>query len=282
MNTIHSEKNIISSLYAASSIVLFLPRAILFVTALFIYFWLALGTALLISREILDKHAGKKVLRVACRTVLAILEIHVVDDSEAHSRIAKGSIILANHVSYLDILVLGSHFETTFVCKEEVRSWPVFGLIAQSIGCVFVNRKSLQSRVRVLREITRRIHNNENIALFPEGTTTYFGVPSRQRWNTGHIHSAMSANRPIVLSAITYDDQESAAWWGKTALLPHIFKQFLHGPRDVLLKTEIWGSAPGATPREISFRIHHRICSMCLTNQHRMTQRHLEGRYVYS
>lgn len=78
---------------------------------------------------------------------------------------------VANHVSYLDIIILGSLLKASFVSKAEVRKWPLFGWLSTLQNTVFINRRSREIKVQ-LKELSKRISNNENLIIFPEGTST--------------------------------------------------------------------------------------------------------------
>jgi 1-acyl-sn-glycerol-3-phosphate acyltransferase len=83
---------------------------------------------------------------------------------------AKSTLFLANHSSYVDIMVLGSLIPGSFVAKSEVAGWPLFGLLAKLQRTVFVDR-----RARLVAgqrdEMARRLARGDNLILFPEGTS---------------------------------------------------------------------------------------------------------------
>lgn len=81
-------------------------------------------------------------------------------------------LVASNHLSYLDILFYASQLPCIFVSKSEVRSWPMFGILARCGGTIFIER----NRASVLDSVSCRIHEALNarlpILLFPEGTST--------------------------------------------------------------------------------------------------------------
>lgn len=84
---------------------------------------------------------------------------------------ARPTLFVCNHVSYLDIEVLGSLIKGSFVAKAEVRDWPIFGWLARLQGSVFVERRAgrtLESR----DEMRERLEVGDSLILFPEGTTS--------------------------------------------------------------------------------------------------------------
>ncbi len=84
----------------------------------------------------------------------------------------RRALVVANHVSWLDILVLLAAGDLTLVAKVEVRDWPVIGRVAASTGTVFIDRlrpKSLRHTVSAVRD---RLAEGAVMAAFPEGTTS--------------------------------------------------------------------------------------------------------------
>lgn len=79
--------------------------------------------------------------------------------------------IVANHASWLDIVVLQHATRSFFVSKAEVRSWPVIGLIGRAIGTLFVERRAQQS-LRQTALLRARLKSGDRMCMFPEGTST--------------------------------------------------------------------------------------------------------------
>lgn len=85
---------------------------------------------------------------------------------------SAGCLLVANHVSWLDIFVINAAWPAAFISKAEVRDWPVFGWLATRNETVFLRRGS-RGHARVVNgEIAALLRNGQHVALFPEGTTT--------------------------------------------------------------------------------------------------------------
>ena len=81
-------------------------------------------------------------------------------------------LIVANHVTWLDIVVLGSIAPLSFAAKSEMKSWPVFGSLAKLQRTVFINRSRRSKAGQQVDDIANRMEERQIIVLFPEGTTT--------------------------------------------------------------------------------------------------------------
>lgn len=86
---------------------------------------------------------------------------------------ARRPLMLAsNHVSWKDIMVLGAIADVVFIAKEEVRDWPIFGLLARLQRSIFVSRSAPRKTGSQVNEIAERMAGGEVVVLFPEGTTS--------------------------------------------------------------------------------------------------------------
>lgn len=84
----------------------------------------------------------------------------------------KGNFIVSNHQSYLDGIVLASLFPLIFVSKLQVKSWPIFGLMARLGGTVFIKREKKLESGAALEKIINILKSRVNVLNFPEGTST--------------------------------------------------------------------------------------------------------------
>src|SRR5215213_7796337 len=104
------------------------------------------------------------------RFFLWLFDLRVVVDGFAPQ--GGPMLVLANHVSWLDIPVLASLRPLSFVAKSEVAGWPVIGLFAKLQRCVFLDRARRSATVQANAAIARRLARGEVIVLFPEGTSS--------------------------------------------------------------------------------------------------------------
>lgn len=93
----------------------------------------------------------------------------------AGRRPAAGTLLLCNHISWLDIVVIGAQMPVRFVAKAEVRRWPLLGTLAAAAGTVFLQRgrrSGPDSSAEVTQLIGQALAAGELVLLFPEGTTS--------------------------------------------------------------------------------------------------------------
>jgi 1-acyl-sn-glycerol-3-phosphate acyltransferase len=86
-------------------------------------------------------------------------------------RMASGVLLVANHVSWLDIPVLGSQGDLCFLSKAEIRAWPLIGWMADVLGTLFIHRGAHQARDLADR-IAGRLREGRTVVIFPEATTS--------------------------------------------------------------------------------------------------------------
>lgn len=135
---------------------------------------------------------------------------------------------VANHVSYLDIVVLGALLDAVFVAKSDVAKWPVFGGLARMAGCIFVTRKAANVQTEI-GMIHNKLAMGRNVILFPEGTTgrggTLLPFKSSLLAALDGIQGAMV--QPL---SIVYPDRKkggadaSLAWVDDMMMLPHLWR----------------------------------------------------------
>lgn len=111
-------------------------------------------------------------------------------------------LVAANHISWLDIVVLGSDVGTCFVSKSEVASWPVVGWLARQGGTLFIHRGRHESAERIAHDMTLRLARRGRLLFFPEGTTSD-GTAVR-RFKNRLFQPALAAAAPVQPVAIRY------------------------------------------------------------------------------
>ncbi|HYN39386.1 MAG TPA: lysophospholipid acyltransferase family protein [Rhodospirillales bacterium] len=144
---------------------------------------------------------------------------------------------VANHVSYLDIPVLAALIDGTFVAKNEVGSWPLFGTAAKITGTVFVNRSGGEAMSQ-REELTRRLsEGNRGLILFAEGTSTDGGRVAPFKTSLFSIAERPPEGGELVVQPVsiayprdadgrplTGARRELYCWYGDATLMPHLWR----------------------------------------------------------
>lgn len=110
-------------------------------------------------------------------------------------RTGRGVLVVANHLSWLDILALGAVAPMRMVAKREIQGWPVIGSLAERIGTVFVDRSGLRSLPSVVEQAAEAMRAGATVGLFPEGTT-WCGTASGAFRRAG-FQAALDAGVPV-------------------------------------------------------------------------------------
>ena len=101
-----------------------------------------------------------------------ILNINVTVVGDAGQLEGGGFVIISNHLSYVDGFILGSMFPVVFISKREVKKWPIVGLWTMLCGTIFIDRQRKRLVGLLVAETTKRLKENTNLLLFPEGHAT--------------------------------------------------------------------------------------------------------------
>jgi 1-acyl-sn-glycerol-3-phosphate acyltransferase len=131
------------------------------------------------------------------------------------------ALFVANHVSWLDPVVLLSLFPAVPVAKVEIAGWPVLGPIARRSGVIFVERGDTVSGLRSLFAASAALAQGASVLSFPEGTTS--DGSSVLPFKPGLFAVARRDRVPVVPVAISYGDP-GLAWTGDASFVPHYLR----------------------------------------------------------
>ena len=139
--------------------------------------------------------------------------------------VQEACLLVANHISGLDILVIATQSDAGFVAKAEVGRWPLIGWLAGVGGTEFVQRGSHDSAIRVLERMVRRLEQGERLTVFPEGTSRAQVVPGRFRPRL--LQAAVEAGVYVQPVAIYYgasaETLQRVAFVGEETFLHHLW-----------------------------------------------------------
>ncbi len=131
-------------------------------------------------------------------------------------------LFLGNHLSYLDIPLLMSCADNlSFVAKQEIGSWPIFGSAARKVDTVFVKRENANSRKSARKRIQEALENKQRIVIFPSGTTCLFET---KPWRKGAFEIAHDKDVFIQPFRISYAPQRAVAYIENDFFLSHLYQ----------------------------------------------------------
>jgi lyso-ornithine lipid O-acyltransferase len=155
---------------------------------------------------------------------------------------ARPLLFAANHISYLDITVLGSLLPASFIAKREVARWPLFGWLAKLQRSVFVDRQ-VRSTTRQRDSIASRLAANDALVLFPEGTS---GDGNRILPFKSALFSVADGPvtvQPVSLAYTRLDGMPIGrrlrplfAWYGSMAMAPHLWTVLGLGTIEIVVE----------------------------------------------
>ena len=172
----------------------------------------------------LDARARSRRVGWACAKALRCLGIGL----RAHGAAQPGPVLLvANHVSWLDILAVNAVQPARFVSKADVQSWPVLGWIIACGGTLFIQRERKRDAMRVLHEVAAALQAGDVIAVFPEGTTG--DGRNLLPFHANLLQAAVKTGTAAQPLALRYSDansarSEAALWVGETTLVQSLWR----------------------------------------------------------
>ena len=159
---------------------------------------------------------------------LLSVEVEIIGETDQSN---KGNLFISNHLSYLDIPILGSKLPMRFVAKSEVENWPIFGFLAKKARSIFIRRNKTDS-FNQKNKILDVLSSGENVFIFPEGTTS--DGNRVLQFKSSSFSSVENQNFIIQPIVIIYSDLNGilinrwlrplVAWYGDMDLKPHLSK----------------------------------------------------------
>ena len=128
--------------------------------------------------------------------------------------LAGPALIVANHISWLDILVIHAARYCRFVSKSDIRDWPLVGALATGSGTLYIERASRKDALRMVRDMAEAMKDGDVLAVFPEGTTS----DGRELlpFHANLIQSAIAADAPVQPMSLKFIDART----GELTLAP--------------------------------------------------------------
>ena len=179
-------------------------------------------------------------------------------DSLAHA------LIVANHISWLDIFVINAVHPCRFVAKAEIRAWPVVGWLVAQAGTVFIARGNRRDLRHIFKGLVAALGQRRRVAFFPEGTTGSQG--SLLPFHANLFEAAIDAAVPVQPVALAYLDDRGAwhpavDYTGETTFVDSIVHILGGGPVVARLACLTPIPAVGSHRRELAQAAHDAIAA---------------------
>ena len=139
------------------------------------------------------------------RRMLAIMGIALDVQGQAprHGPVLQ----VANHISWLDILVMNAAHPSRFVSKADAQHWPLLGSLISGAGTLYIERENRRDALRVVHRMAERLREGDVVSVFPEGTTG--DGAQLLPFHANLLQSAISACAPVQPVALRYLQRDS-------------------------------------------------------------------------
>lgn len=150
-------------------------------------------------------------VQVWSRQMLRVLgiKLHV----QGRTDLSGPLLLVANHISWLDITALHAARFCRFVAKSDVRAWPLIGMLAAGVGTLFIQRESRRDAMRVVQRMAEQLQAGDVLAVFPEGTTS--DGRTLLPFHGNLLQAAIAAEAPVQPVALHFEDAQ-----GQMSLAP--------------------------------------------------------------
>lgn len=140
-------------------------------------------------------------------------------------------VVVSNHRSYLDPILMLCDVDGYPVAKAELSEWPLIGKGAKMAGILYLHRDHSGSRASTLRLMEGKVREGFPVIIFPEGTTS--GLSGTLPFKKGVFQLAAKSNIPVVPVALIFADKEDF-WLGEETFLSHAGRRFRE--KEILTK----------------------------------------------
>lgn len=200
----------------------------LLLTGLLIITYCSLSLIGLLLKEKVRRIFQRQLTSFFCRILLSALRIKIVVNKPPALHKNASFLVVANHLSYLDIVAISSVLPSLFISSMEVRSSPLLGSLARFGGTLFVERRKKAQLQREIGMIAEVMKEGVPVVLFPEGTST--DGEKVLPFKKSLMEAAFLSRRDVLPLCLAYSDQngrlsgsgkDSVYWYGAMTFLPH-------------------------------------------------------------
>ena len=174
----------------------------------------------------LDFEQRQQQVQAWSRRLLELIGVRLL----VHGELPVGGplLVLANHISWLDIIVIDAALPCRFVSKADVRHWPLIGQLVEGSGTLFIERDRRRDAMRVVHQMAERLQAGDRLGVFPEGTTS--DGSSLLPFHANLLQAAIATDTPVLPLGLQYTDgrdgrrHDAPAYVGDTSLLGSLWR----------------------------------------------------------
>lgn len=188
-------------------------------------------------------YRGDKRLKALCKLVsycsyrgLRALGFHIEVQPQVIDVLNGPGLVVCNHLSYMDVLILSSIKPQCFVTSVEMKETPFLGWLTQLAGCVFVERRNKQNISQEIFEMTSALQRGLRVTFFPEATST--NGESVLRFRTPLFQSSIDSGVDVVVLCLNYkyvgaqpvslNNRDVVCWYGDMPFFSHCWEMTRH------------------------------------------------------
>lgn len=214
------------------------------------------------------RHTLTVLIAYTCKIGLIIFNIKIIpENNDAFTD--KNFLIVANHLSYIDIFAISTVYPSSFVTSHEMRKTPFLGQLCQFGGCLFVDRKNKRNLSAEVDELTHALKQNIPVTIFPEATS--YNGEKLHPFRKPLFQAAINANvkiLPLCLNyfsldgkPITLANRDIVFWYGDFPFFKHALRLFSHDELVVRVKVLNPISVEGKDKHTLSQEAHQIIAN---------------------
>lgn len=175
------------------------------------------------SKGAVTRHERNQWMMKWSRLIASSLDIKITVRGEP----PKHGMLVANHLSYLDIIVLGTTTPATFLSKAEVRWWPAIGWLTLFAGTLYVKRENKRDLHALVDSFSEVWDENALIVMFPEGTSS--NGETILPFRSSLLKPACEKQQPVTPAYVCYECEggtliDDVYFWGDMAFAPHLIR----------------------------------------------------------
>ncbi len=210
---------------------------------------------------LLGQTARSRIKQSWSAMLVAVLGITLRHDNLDDDDLPVG-LVVANHISFLDIYVINALMSVNFVAKADVAGWPLIGWLTARTGNLFIERGRAKAAHAMQQQMARELSAGNRLVIFPEGTSTRGGAVLP--FHAALLQSAIASGCPVICLALSYQSAKgemttAPAYVGDDTLMGCIWRIVIEA--DLVANVHLVGclSSEVADRRHLGQQAHHLI-----------------------